>query len=213
MKTKKQLSEEYIDSEYPKEKWTEYQRILGKKDFLAGYDARDAELSKMPEFDNYLATDFAIELNRKEQEFNNVNTLTEMAKWQFQKCAKIIAARDAEIARLQVCADLYDLRTAERNTANEKIRELESEVERWKARASEMSEADKRVLETSNRYYERLTKEHHKTKDSLEKLQVERDIYLKALEEIAVSGGRDELTDAAKISVARQAIIEGKKLR
>lgn len=129
MKTKEQLAEEYSKN------WQGHN--IGKRfnaitTFLAGYDARDAELSKLPDFDEKAAENRWSEL-WKENELHDEDFITrgyhaheviiDLARWQFQECAKIIAARDAEIAKLKECLELW---TQRNSNLQEKIRELES---------------------------------------------------------------------------------------
>lgn len=87
---------------------------------------------------------------------------TEGARWQFQECAKVLAARDAEIEKLK--AEYRDI--------------LEPIFQK-----------------------------------NLKKVEAERDIYLKALTEYEKASFEIEGKIISVGSKARQAIIEGKKLR
>ena len=94
----------------------------------------NAELN-LPEFDVLLSSDSFEEAVKQypnvscdswKREFAH-SYWQQGARWQFQECAKIIAARDAEIAKLKECLELW---TQRNSNLQEKIRELESDLSR-----------------------------------------------------------------------------------
>ena len=191
----------------------------------------NAELN-LPEFDVLLSSDSFEEAVKQypnvscdswKREFAH-SYWQQGARWQFQECAKIIAARDAEIAKLKECLELW---TQRNSNLQEKIRELEKanadcislflHEERMKAQAAEL-----KLLKDLDSQRQAIVMS---AGVKIENLQAERDIYLKALEKIHSNGHTqaciyanedDDIyvcdchIDAVDTAFA---IIEGKKLR
>jgi len=121
MKSKEQLAEEYAVSQHLNrfaEEWVE-------KAFLTGFDARDAQLKELLEFDEEQFTqEFREQINEAVSEDAILG-----AELYHSRVAKIIAAKDAEFTRLKLSHDKlvnekFDLMDTLKLAA-EKIRELE----------------------------------------------------------------------------------------
>lgn len=115
MKTKEQLADEHINDEYPKDLYSTDERSDAQMTFLAGYDARDAQLKELPEFDETILREAYLEREDIIDDLTRWEALSLGARWQHQQDAKVIAAKDE---KLQVTEKLLYM-------SDKKIRELE----------------------------------------------------------------------------------------
>lgn len=102
MKNKEQLADEHINDEYPKDLYSTDERSDAQMTFLAGYDARDAQLKELPEFDETILREAYLEREDIIDDLTRWEALSLGARWQHQQDAKVIAAKDEKIRELEI---------------------------------------------------------------------------------------------------------------
>lgn len=138
-------------------------RIINMRDFEAGFDAAVKLMSEAaPEFDEKEADKkIAQEIHRLLPEVperisavQSVSLIRNLLRWQYNQLSALLAARDAEIARLKadhkiVLKDNGGTYSVQAIITTQKESLLEQELNKWKAMALELAEAVEGLEEAS----------------------------------------------------------------